>query len=48
MTDHIVRDIAALEALYGEVNEQSALKEISYLHPHYACLLYTSPSPRDS
>ena len=43
MTDHIIRDIAALEALYGEVNEASALKEISYLHPHYAAFVKASP-----
>ena len=43
MTDHIIRDIAALEALYGEVNEVSALKEISYLHPHYAAFVKASP-----
>ena len=43
MADHIVRDIAALEALYGEVGEASALKEISYLHPHYASFVKASP-----
>ncbi len=43
MPDHIVRDIAALEALYGEVNEASALKEIGYLHPHYAAFIKASP-----
>jgi PPOX class probable FMN-dependent enzyme len=43
MTDHIIRDAAALEALYGEVNEVSALKEISYLHPHYAAFIKASP-----
>jgi PPOX class probable FMN-dependent enzyme len=41
--DHIIRDIAALEALYGEVNDQSALKEITYLHPHYAAFIRASP-----
>jgi PPOX class probable FMN-dependent enzyme len=43
MTDHIIRDIAALEALYGEVNEVSALKEVTYLHPHYAAFVKASP-----
>ena len=43
MTDHIIRDLAALEALYGTVNEVSALKEISYLHPHYAAFVKASP-----
>jgi PPOX class probable FMN-dependent enzyme len=43
MTDHIIRDLAALEALYGEVNDVSALKEITYLHPHYAAFIKASP-----
>ncbi|RYE07250.1 MAG: pyridoxamine 5'-phosphate oxidase family protein [Hyphomicrobiales bacterium] len=41
--DHIIRDVAALEALYGEIGEASALKEISYLHPHYAAFIKASP-----
>ena len=41
--DHIIRDVAALEALYGTVNEVSALKEITYLHPHYAAFVKASP-----
>ncbi|MBL8596481.1 MAG: pyridoxamine 5'-phosphate oxidase family protein [Devosia sp.] len=43
MADHIIHDLAALEALYGEVNEVSALKEIGYLHPHYAAFIEASP-----
>jgi len=43
MTDHTVRDLEALEALYGEVNEVSALKKISYLHPVYAAFVAASP-----
>ena len=43
MTDHIIRDLASLEALYGTVNEVSALKEITYLHPHYAAFVKASP-----
>jgi PPOX class probable FMN-dependent enzyme len=43
MVDHIIRDLAALEALYGEVNETSALKEVTYLHPHYATFIKASP-----
>ena len=43
MTDHIIREVAALEALYGEVGEASVLKEISYLHPHYAAFVKASP-----
>ncbi len=41
--DHIVSEIASLEALYGDVNEVSALKEISYLHPHYAAFVRAAP-----
>ncbi|MEO6015181.1 MAG: pyridoxamine 5'-phosphate oxidase family protein [Devosia sp.] len=41
--DHVIRDLAALEALYGSVNEVSKLKEISYLHPHYAAFIKASP-----
>ncbi len=43
MTDHIIRDLPSLEALYGEVNEVSTLKEITYLHPHYAAFIKASP-----
>lgn len=43
MSDHIIRDVAALEALYGEVGEASALKEIDWLHPHYAAFIAASP-----
>lgn len=43
MADHIIRDLASLTALYGEVNEASALKEITYLHPHYAAFIKASP-----
>jgi len=41
--DHIIRDVAALEALYGAVNETSSLKEITYLHPSYAAFIKASP-----
>jgi PPOX class probable FMN-dependent enzyme len=43
MTDHIIRDLPSLIALYGEVNETSVLKEIHYLHPHYAAFVKASP-----
>jgi PPOX class probable FMN-dependent enzyme len=43
MTDHIIRDLDSLKALYGEVNDVSALKEITYLHPHYAEFVKASP-----
>jgi len=41
--DHIIRDVAALEALYGAVNETSSLKEFTYLHPSYAAFIKASP-----
>jgi PPOX class probable FMN-dependent enzyme len=41
--DHIIRDPAALAALYGTVNEASSLKEITWLHPHYAAFIKASP-----
>ena len=43
MTEHIIGDLDALQALYGEVNDVSRLKEIDYLHPHYAALIAVSP-----
>ena len=43
MTDHLIRDLESLEALYGEVSEVSALKEVGYLHPCYAAFVKASP-----
>ena len=43
MSDHIIRGIAALEALYGEVGEASVLKEVDHIHPHYAAFIKASP-----
>jgi PPOX class probable FMN-dependent enzyme len=43
MNDHLIRDPAALAALYGDVGEASTLKEVTYLHPHYAALIAASP-----
>ena len=43
MTEHLIRDLDALHALYGEVNDVSRLKEIDYLHPQYAALIAASP-----
>ncbi|MCX6023187.1 MAG: pyridoxamine 5'-phosphate oxidase family protein [Chloroflexi bacterium] len=40
---HLITDLADLEALYGEVNEASTLKEVGYLHPHYRALIAASP-----
>lgn len=43
MTDHIIRDLVELEALYGEVSLGASLKETTYLHPHYAAIIEASP-----
>ncbi|HEV2517333.1 MAG TPA: pyridoxamine 5'-phosphate oxidase family protein [Devosia sp.] len=43
MTDHIIRDVASLEAIYGEVSLGAQHKEMPYLHPHYAALIKASP-----
>jgi hypothetical protein len=41
--DHLVRDIAALEALYGESSAGAIAKEIDYIHPHYRAMIEASP-----
>lgn len=43
MTDHIIRDVASLEALCGEVSLGAQLKETNWLHPHYAAIIKASP-----
>jgi PPOX class probable FMN-dependent enzyme len=40
---HLIRDVGALEALYGAVDARSIDKEVDYLHPHYAALIEASP-----
>jgi PPOX class probable FMN-dependent enzyme len=40
---HAVRTLAQLEALYGAVNENSARKEIAFIHPEYRKLIEASP-----
>jgi uncharacterized protein len=42
-SDHLIRDEAALEALYGERNPASLAKEVDYIHPHYRALIEASP-----
>jgi uncharacterized protein len=43
-TDHLIRDEAGLNALYGEVPSAGALgKEIDYIHPHYRAMIEASP-----
>lgn len=41
--DHLVRDLAALEALYGAVDSRSLDKEVDYVHPHYAAFIRAAP-----
>jgi uncharacterized protein len=38
-----ITDVAALEALYGEVKESSRRKEVDHLHPMYRTLIEASP-----
>jgi PPOX class probable FMN-dependent enzyme len=40
---HLIRDEAALEALYGTVDARSIDKEIDYVHPHYAAFIRAAP-----
>ncbi|HVY15740.1 MAG TPA: pyridoxamine 5'-phosphate oxidase family protein [Rhodopila sp.] len=42
-TEHLVRDEAALDALYGERNPAALAKEIDYIHPHYRAMIEASP-----
>ncbi|SJZ78507.1 hypothetical protein SAMN02745126_02282 [Enhydrobacter aerosaccus] len=43
MSDHIVNSVAELEALYGQPNEASTVKEIDYITPHYRAYIEASP-----
>ena len=40
---HRIIDVAALEALYGEVKETSRRKEVDHIHPMYRALIESSP-----
>lgn len=42
-TDHLIRDEAALNALYGESPAGAIAKEIDYIHPHYRAMIEASP-----
>jgi PPOX class probable FMN-dependent enzyme len=43
-TDHVVRDLAALEQLYAiPVAAASLAKEADHIHPHYRALIEASP-----
>jgi uncharacterized protein len=39
----VVRDEAALSALYGESSPGAIAKEIDYIHPHYRAMIEASP-----
>ena len=41
--EHVIRDEATLEALYGEASAGAIAKEIDYIHPHYAAMIAASP-----
>jgi hypothetical protein len=41
--DHIIRDEATLNALYGEISPGAIAKEIDYIHPHYRAMIEASP-----
>jgi PPOX class probable FMN-dependent enzyme len=41
--DSVVRDEAALSALYGESSPGAIAKEIDYIHPHYRAMIEASP-----
>ena len=41
--DHLIRDIAALEARYGESSAGAIAKEIDYIPPHYRAMIEASP-----
>ncbi|WP_428485195.1 pyridoxamine 5'-phosphate oxidase family protein [Rhodopila sp.] len=41
--DHLIKDEAALDALYGEVSAGAVAKEIDYIHPHYRAMIEASP-----
>lgn len=41
--DDLIRDEAALTALYGESSAGAIAKEIEYIHPHYRAMIEASP-----
>jgi len=41
--DHVIRDEATLEALYGAASPASLAKEVEFVHPHYAAMIAASP-----
>ncbi len=43
VTDHIIRDEATLQALYGEPSPAAIAKEVDFIHPHYRAMIEASP-----
>ena len=41
--EYLIRDEAALQALYGEASGGAIAKEIDYIHPHYRAMIEASP-----
>ena len=41
--DHLIRDEAALEALYGAPSAAAMAKEVDHIHPHYRAMIELSP-----
>ena len=42
-SDHLIRDEAALAAIYGESRPAAIAKEVDYIHPHYRAMIEASP-----
>lgn len=42
-SDSLIKDEAALSALYGESSAGAIAKEIDYIHPHYRAMIEASP-----
>ena len=43
VNDHIIRDEATLEALYGAPSAGAIAKEVDFVHPHYRAMIEASP-----
>ena len=41
--EHLIRDEAALEAIYGASSAGAIAKEIDFIHPHYRAMIEASP-----
>jgi PPOX class probable FMN-dependent enzyme len=42
-SSHVIRDVAALERLYGTPSEPSLAKEVDHVHPHYRAFIEAAP-----